>query len=213
MYDLEQLIETMKKSGVLKSAKLKQAIRETPRHDFVPVEMQKFAYNDNPLPIGYNQTISQPSTVVLMTETLDIKNDDKILEIGTGSGWQAAILARLAKNGFVYTTEIVPELAEFAKKNMQKMNIRNVRIFNTDGSLGLKKYAPFSKIIMTAAAKDIPEELIKQLKIYGKMIIPIGDIQTQKMTVITKLKRGLEIRKLPGFFVFVPLKGKYGFER
>ncbi len=212
MYELEQLIENMKKSGILKSERVEEALREAPRHEFLPEELKKFAYINNPLPIGWGQTISQPSTVVLMTEILDIKENDKILEIGTGSGWQAAILSRIAKKGFVYTTEIIPELAEFAKNNIQKLKIKNIKIFNADGSLGLRKYMPFDKIIITAATQEVPKELIEQLKTFGKLLIPIGDMETQKMTLITKLKKGLEIKKFPGFFTFVPLKGKYGFK-
>ena len=208
----EKLIKYIKSLGYLKSKKLEDALRNIHRHLFVPKEIEHLAYRDTPLSIGYNQTISQPSTVVIMTESIDVKEGQKILEIGTGSGWQAAILSYLVgEKGFVYTIEIIKQLAEFAKSNLNKLKIKNVKVFEKDGSLGLKEYAPFDRIIVTAASPDIPKPYLSQLKLNGVMIIPIGNLYLQEMFVIKKLKDKIE-KKCIGNFMFVPLIGKYGFK-
>jgi len=208
----ERLIEHIKSLGYLKSKALENALRDVQRHLFIPKEMKDLAYRDTALSIGYNQTISQPSTVVAMTEALDVKEGQKILEVGTGSGWQAAILAKLVgKNGFVYTVEIVPELIEFAKDNLKKVGIENVKVIKGDGSLGLKDYAPYDRIIVTAACPDIPKPLVNQLKINGILVIPIGNLYLQEMYVIKKLKGKIEKESI-GSFMFVPLVGRYGFK-
>ncbi len=203
----EKLIKIIKLRGYLKSKELEEAILKTPREDFIPENLKKLAYEDIPLSIGHGQTISQPSTVVVMTEALDVKQDNKILEIGAGSGWQTALLSKLANKGFVYTVEIVPELVRFAKSNLKK--IKNIKIIEGDGSLGLEEHAPYDRIIVTCACPEIPQPLIDQLK--GKMIIPIGNIYMQEMFIITKIKSKIE-KKSIGTFMFVPLKGKYGFK-
>jgi len=208
----EKLIEHIKSLGYLKSKALENALREIPRHLFVPQNMRELAYRDVPLLIGHNQTISQPSTVVAMTEALDVKSGQKVLEIGTGSGWQGAILAQLVgKNGFIYTVEIIHELVEFAKNNLKKAGIENIMVIECDGSLGLAKYKPFDRIIVTAACPDVPKPLLKQLKINGIMVIPIGNIYLQEMYVIKKLKGKIEKESI-GSFMFVPLIGRYGFK-
>ena len=208
----ESLIEHIKSIGYLKSKALENALREVPRHLFVPNNMKELAYRDTPLSIGHDQTISQPSTVVIMTEALDVKAGQKILEIGTGSGWQAAILAKLAgKNGFVYTVEIVSELIDFAKDNLKKVGLKNVKVIKGDGSLGLKEYAPYDRIIVTAACPDIPKSLLNQLRAKGILIIPVGNLYLQEMYIIKKLKGKIE-KKSMGSFMFVPLTGRYGFK-
>jgi protein-L-isoaspartate(D-aspartate) O-methyltransferase len=207
----EKLIEHIKSIGYLKSKQVEEALRKIPRHSFIPESIRHLAYRDTPLSIGYNQTISQPSTVVAMTEALDVKRDQKILEIGTGSGWQAAILSYLVgEKGFVYTIEIIKELAEFAKGNLQKMCVKNVNVFVKDGSLGLEEKAPFDRIIVTAACPDIPKPLIEQLKVDGIMVIPVGDVYLQEMMVVKKLKDKIA-KKSIGSFMFVPLVGRFGF--
>ncbi len=207
----DKLIEHIKSLGYLKSKQVEEALRKIPRHSFIPESIRHLAYRDTPLFIGYNQTISQPSTVVAMTEALDVKKDQKILEIGTGSGWQSAILSYLVgEKGFVYTIEVIKELAEFAKGNLQKMRVRNVEVFIKDGSLGLKEKEPFDRIIVTAACPDIPKPLIEQLKFDGIMVIPVGDVYLQEMYVIKKLKNKIE-KKSIGNFMFVPLIGRFGF--
>jgi len=207
----EKLIEHIKSIGYLKSKQVEEALRKIPRHSFIPESIRHLAYRDTPLSIGYNQTISQPSTVVAMTEALNVKKDQKILEIGTGSGWQTSILSYLVgEKGFVYTIEVIDELAEFAKGNLQKMCIRNVEVFVKDGSLGLEEKAPFDRIIVTAACPGIPKPLLEQLKIDGTMVIPVGDVYLQEMMIVKKLKNKIE-KKSIGSFMFVPLVGKYGF--
>jgi len=208
----ESLISYIKEIGYLKSKQIEEALRKAPRYMFVPEGIKNLACRDTPLSIGYNQTISQPSTVVLMTAALDVRKDQKILEIGTGSGWQAAILSHLVgEKGFVYSIETVGELAEFARKNIKNMKIKNIEIFVKDGSTGLEDKAPFDRIIITAAAPDIPEPLLKQLKIDGIMVVPIGNLFLQEMYIVKKLKDKIE-KKSIGNFMFVPLKGKYGFK-
>lgn len=208
----EQLIEHIKSINYLKSKALENALREVPRHLFVPNNMKELAYTDTPLSIGHDQTISQPSTVVAMTEALNVKANQKILEIGTGSGWQAAILSFLiGKKGKVYSIEIIKELADFAKKNIKKLGIKNVEIIVKDGSEGLKEKSPFDRIIVTAASPEIPKHLIEQLKTGGMMVVPVGNLFLQEMYIIKKLKNKIE-KKSIGNFAFVPLKGKYGFK-
>ncbi len=207
----EKLIEHIKNLGYLKSKQVEETLRKIPRHSFIPESIKHLAYRDTPLSIGYNQTISQPSTVVAMTEALDVKKNQKILEIGTGSGWQSAILSYLVgEKGFVYTIEVIEELAEFAKGNLQKMCVRNVKVFVKDGSLGLEEKAPFDRIIVTAACPDIPKPLIEQLKFDGIMVIPVGDVYLQEMMVVRKLKDKIA-KKSIGSFMFVPLVGRFGF--
>jgi protein-L-isoaspartate(D-aspartate) O-methyltransferase len=147
-----------------------------------------------------------------MTEALEVEKGQKILEIGTGSGWQASILSYLVgEKGFVYSIEIIEELAEFAKKNLKKLGIKNVEVVEKDGSEGLKEKAPFDRIIVTAACPDIPKTLIDQLKDGGIMVIPVGNLYLQDMLVVKKMKGKIE-KKSIGSFMFVPLVGKYGFK-
>jgi len=211
-YQNRKLIFELKKNGYLKSKELEQVLLDLPREKFVPGNVRQFAYQDIPLSIGKRQTISQPATVVIMTEALDVKKTDKILEIGTGSGWQGAILAKLTKKN-VYSIERIPELVKFAKSNLEQFpEIKNLRIIEGDGSKGLKKYAPFDKIIVTAAAPEIPKTLIEQLKVGGKMVIPVGDYFSQEMFVVTRKSKTKTIKRRIGYFRFVPLLGKYGFK-
>lgn len=207
----EELIEYIKSMGNLKSKRIEEALRKIPRHMFVPESIKHLACRDMPLSIGHNQTISQPSTVVIMTEALDVKTNQRILEIGTGSGWQAAILSFLVgRDGHVYSIETVKELAEFAKKNIEKIENRNIEIIVRDGSEGLEEKAPFDRIIVTAAAPDIPKPLLEQLNTGGVMVIPVGNLFLQEMYVVKKKKNKIE-KKSIGSFVFVPLKGEHGF--
>jgi protein-L-isoaspartate(D-aspartate) O-methyltransferase len=156
-----------------------------------------------------NQTISQPSVVSRMTEWLDIKEGQKILEVGSGSGWQTAILACLVGCGKIYSIERHLELAEFAKKNLNKLGIPNVKIILGDGSLGFPEESPFDRIIITAACKKIPDSLLEQLSIDGLLIAPVGGY-LQSLVLLTKTSKGIvEIKNQPGY-VFVPLLGKKG---
>jgi protein-L-isoaspartate(D-aspartate) O-methyltransferase len=208
----EKLIEGIKCLDYLKSKNIEDALRKFKREFFIPPSMKHLAYRDFPISIGFNQTISQPSTVVAMTEALEVEKGQKILEIGTGSGWQASILSYLvSEKGFVYSIEIIEELAEFAKKNLKKLGIKNVEVVEKDGSEGLKEKAPFDRIIVTAACPDIPKTLIDQLRDGGIMVIPVGNLYLQDMLVVKKMKGKVE-KKSIGSFMFVPLVGKYGFK-
>lgn len=162
-----------------------KALEVVPRHLFVPEEYQDQAYDDGPLPIGYGQTISQPYIVAYMTELLNVGPDDVVLEIGTGSGYQAAILSRIVKK--VYTVEIVEELGFAAKERLKALNYDNVEVKIGDGYYGWEEHAPYSGIIVTAASEYIPPPLIKQLKDKGRMIIPVGSpFSVQNLMLVEK---------------------------
>jgi len=179
-----------------------QAMRETPRHEFVPQDVCSLAYTDQPLPIGYGQTISQPYIVAFMTDQLDVARDHKVLEIGTGSGYQAAVLAGLAAD--VYTIEIVPELAASASRKLSVYE--NVTVREGDGYLGWPQEAPFDRVILTAAPPEIPQTLIDQLAPGGKLIAPEGSsVSSQELVLVEKDSEG-RVRRRPILPVrFVPM--------
>ena len=167
------------------------------------------AYEDIPLSIGWNATISQPTTVMIMTNALEVEENNKILEIGTGSGYQAAILSLLAEKGKIFTTEIIHELADFAKSNLK--DYKNIQVIETDGSRGYEKEKPYDRIIFTVAIPKIEDFILAQLKDPGILLAPVGDRYLQELIKITK--KALKIKKeFLGYFQFVPLKGKYGFK-
>ncbi|MFH0928999.1 MAG: protein-L-isoaspartate(D-aspartate) O-methyltransferase [Candidatus Aenigmatarchaeota archaeon] len=208
----ESLIEHLKSIGYLKSRNVEKALRDAPRENFVPDSIKYLAYRDVPLHIGKNQTISQPATVVAMTEALEVEEGQKILEIGTGSGWQSAILGKLVgEKGVVYSIEIVDELVKFAKENLSRLGIKNVKVIKGDGSACLKKNAPYDRILMTAGSPEIPKECLSQLKTDGILVIPVGNLYLQKMYVVKKSKGKIEKKDI-GNFMFVPLRGKHGFK-
>lgn len=205
----DRLIRELIDSGFLKSRTVIEAFRKVPREEFVLPEYRRYAYANEPLPIKEGQTISQPLTVAAMTEALDVKKGQKILEIGAGSGYQAAILSVLVgSKGRIITTERLSALFEFAKANLQRCGCKNVTVMLHDGSQGYGKEAPYDRIIVTASAPKIPEPLINQLKAGGKMVIPVGD----EMFLVMKTKKGFEKTSL-GYFVFVPLVGEHGHGR
>ena len=178
------------------------------RHRFVPPNLQASAYENRPLPIGYGQTISQPYIVALMTDLLELEADDVVLEIGTGSGYQAAILSRLVSQ--VYSIEIVPELAKSASQLLQRLGVGNIEVKNADGYYGWQEHAPFDAIMVTAASSHIPPPLVSQLKPGGVMLIPVGSpFNVQQLTLVRKSKNGeLTTRQiLP--VRFVPFTGKH----
>jgi len=188
----------------IRDPRVLDAMREVPRHRFVPLELRDRAYLDRPLPIGQGQTISQPYIVAAMTELLRAKSTDRILEIGTGSGYQAAVVSRLVAK--VYSIEIVPELAERAAKTLAELGYANVEVSTGDGYRGIPKQAPFDGILVTAAPDEIPQPLIEQLAVGGRMVIPVGDLD-QRLTVVEKTDQG--IRKHSVFPVrFVPMTGE-----
>ena len=164
------------------------AMGKVPRHEFVPIELQPYAYDNIPLPIGFEKTISQPFVVALMTDLLDINVDDSILEVGTGLGYQAAILAQLARK--VYSVEIIEELGQKAKQRLRQQGCSNVELKIANGYHGWSEHAPFDKVIVTAAPDLIPPPLIHQLKAGGKMVIPAGLPNTQQLIVAEKLANG-----------------------
>ena len=164
------------------------AMGKVPRHEFVPIELQFYAYANVPLPIGFGKTISQPFIVALMTDLLDINADDSVLEIGTGLGYQAAILAQLARK--VYSVEIIEELGQKAKRRLREQGCSNVELKIADGYHGWSEHAPFDKVIVTAAPDLIPPPLIHQLKARGKMVISAGLPNTQQLIVAEKLANG-----------------------
>lgn len=208
--DKNYLIRYWKNSKIIRDDRVINAFKAVPRENFIHKEYLNEAYGDYPLPIGYGQTISQPTTVMIMTQALELKPGHKVLEVGAGSGYQAAIISKIVgKKGKVITTEIVPELVEFAKHNLGKCKIDNVFVIHHDGSQGYEKEAPYDRIIVTAACPSVPRPLIEQLKPNGIIILPVGSLSQQIMLKIRKVN-GLEKESL-GNFVFVPLKGKYGY--
>ena len=178
------------------------------RSFFIDNEYKKFADNDSPLPIGFEQTISQPSLVLEMTRLLSLEKDSKVLEIGTGSGYQTSILAEFAK--VVYSVERIRELSKKAQDRLSKLGYNNIFFKIDDGSIGWKENSPFDRIMVTAAAGKIPEELIEQLNINGKMIIPVGPEYFQDLLLIEKDYDGNLIKRVMGQVRFVELIGNYG---
>ncbi len=185
------------------------AMRSVPRHLFVPEKYWEEAYSDYPLPIDENQTISQPYIVALMTQALNLQGDETVLEVGCGSGYQAAILSQLAKQ--VYTIERYASLAEKARCTLQQCGIKNVEVIVGDGSLGLKEYAPYDGIIVTAAAPKAPRSLLDQLKDKGRLIIPVGPRWEQVLELWQRDGNSFSSRQM-GAVAFVPLRGKEGWK-
>ena len=190
-----------------------KAFKEVERKDFIPENLANSAYDDVPLPLMRGKTISQPTTVMMMTHALELEPGNKVFEIGTGSGYQSAIIAKIvAPNGKVITTEVVPELVHFAKANLKKAGIINVFVYEDDGSNGMPSEAPFDKIIITAACKEFPKPLLEQLKPEGIIIGPVGDKNEQEMVRGVKDKNGHLGLEFLGPFLFTPMYGKFGFE-
>lgn len=186
----------------VKDADVLRVMRETPRHEFVPRPIQRLAYADQPLPIGYDATISQPYIVAKMTEMLEAGKGHRVLEIGTGSGYQAAVLGQLVKE--VYSIEIVPELAARAKETLRRLGQANIHVRQGDGYAGWPEQAPFDRIILTAAPPEVPQALIEQLAPGGRLVAPVGRAY-QELTVIDKTKDG-KIRRSRSIPVrFVPM--------
>jgi protein-L-isoaspartate(D-aspartate) O-methyltransferase len=189
--------------------RIKTAMQQVPRHEFVPQSMQHSAYMNSPLPIGHGQTISQPFIVALMTDLLGTNENHAILEIGTGCGYQAAVLDRLVKK--VYSLEIVSALATEAKERLRRLGYNNVEVREGDGYYGWREFAPFDGIIVTAATPEVPEELIDQLKVGGKLVLPVGyPYDRQELVVVSRGENG-SIRQEDVLAVsFVPMTGGLG---
>ena len=211
---LIQLIEQDVKatSAYLKKERLDPRVLEVmatvPRHEFVPQELKSFAYRNRPLPIGYGQTISQPYIVAIMTDLLAVEPDSKVLEIGTGSGYQAAIMAELVSQ--VFTIEIIKPLGEIATERLNRLGYDKIKTKIGDGYYGWEEHAPFDAIIVTAAASHVPPPLLKQLKVGGRMMIPVGSqFMAQELLLIEKEEGGKVITRQILPVRFVPLTGKH----
>ncbi len=204
------MVELIRRRGV-KDPRVLEAMAKVPRHLFVPPHLRDEAYADYPLAIGEGQTISQPYIVALMTEALELPPQSRVLEIGTGSGYQAAILAEIARE--VYSVERLPSLAQRAEKLLKKLGYTNVHIKVGDGTLGWPEEAPYHGIIVTAAAPSIPPPLLEQLAVGGKLVIPVGGAYSQELLQVTKLdEEGNYTTRSLGGCVFVKLYGKYGWK-
>ena len=188
----------------IRDPRVLQAMREIPRADFVPAEVRDRAHRDSPLPIGYGQTISQPYIVSFMTEQLELDGSEKVLEIGTGSGYQAAILGRLAAR--VYSIEIVEALAQRSRALLEAKGIANVEVRSGDGYGGWPEHAPFDAILLTAAPDDIPEPLLEQLAVGGRLVAPVG-VGLQELVLVTRDEEGLHFESLLPVR-FVPMVGE-----
>jgi len=203
----EELVSKLIEEGYIKRREVAEAMLRVPREEFVPEELKELAYEDRPLPIGMGQTVSAPHMVAYMIEVAEIKRGDKVLEVGTGSGYHAAVMAEVVgSEGHVYTIERIPELAERARERLKKLSYENVTVVVGDGSKGLAEEAPFDKIVVTAAAREIPKNLLKQLKVGGIMVIPVEE--SPGYQVLYKIRRlgedKFEVEKLLSV-MFVPL--------
>ena len=198
------MIEKQIKARGVTQPEVLAAMEEVPRHRFVPESLRAEAYSDSPLPIGWGQTISQPYVVALMTELLELDEDSRVLEIGTGSGYHAAVLSRVA--GQVYTIEIIDELADQARGILENLGYDNVTVRAGDGYQGWPDKAPFDGIILTAAPPKVPQPLLDQLKVGGRMVVPVGSF-VQDLKLITRTKDGYETRNVAPVR-FVPMTGE-----
>ncbi len=197
----QNMVEYQIKGRGIKDKNVLGAMLKVPRHLFVPEEMRDLAYRDEPLPIGHGQTISQPYIVGYMTEALKLQPGDRVLEIGTGSGYQTAILAEIVSK--VYTIELIPELSLRAQETLKSLGYKNIEFLTGDGSKGWPEKAPFEAILVSAAPAEVPPALIEQLKIDGRLIIPVGT-DSQELVLIKRTKKGWEKTRLIGVR-FVPL--------
>jgi len=205
----EAMVQYQIKNRGVKAERVLAAMQTVPRHRFLPKGLQELAYGDHPVRIGRGQTISQPYIVALMTELLDVKPDHKVLEVGTGSGYQAAILAELAEE--VYTLERFPELAESAKGMLNDLGYQNIHVLVGDGTMGYPPAAPYDRIVVTAAAPKVPDPLLEQLNQGGRLVIPVGSRYLQHLEIWDrdqeKFKKSVNVP-----VVFVPLVGEEGWK-
>ena len=199
-----RMVDEQIRSREISDQRLLEVLRRVPRHEFIPAALAQHAYQDSPLPIGLGQTISQPYIVAYMTEQLKVTPQSKVLEIGTGSGYQAAVLAELARE--VYTIEIVSELAERSKATLSRLGYRNVHVRAGDGYRGWPEAAPFDRIIVTAAPDHVPQPLVDQLAPGGRMIIPVGS-GSQQMRILVKTPNGV-VEENTIDVLFVPMTGE-----
>ena len=212
--DREELVKKLKKYGYIRTKEVEKGFLEVDRGIFLPDDRKQFAYEDHPLEIGFEQTISAPHMVAMMCELLELKKGQKVLEIGAGTGYHATMIASIiGKNGSVYTIENIPELAEIAAENIKTAGYEDrIQVIVGDGSLGYEEEGPYDSILVTCAAPQISDPLKKQLKDPGNIVIPIGSLYLQKLY---RFKRNGENwkREAHGDVLFVPMRGKFGFYR
>lgn len=199
------MVERQIASRGIRDPRVLRALRQVPRHEFVPPSVREHAYEDRPLPIGLEQTISQPYIVALMSEALGLEGHEAVLEIGTGSGYQAAVLAEIVTR--VYTIEILPELAVDAARTLERLGYENVEVRTGDGYAGWPEKAPFEAILVTAAPSHVPEPLLEQLAIGGRLVLPLGEGDSQDLVRIERTDDGFE-RTVLAAVRFVPMTGE-----
>jgi protein-L-isoaspartate(D-aspartate) O-methyltransferase len=200
----KQMVDAQLRARDIRNERVLGAMLDVPRHLFVPESEREHAYDDGPLPIGHGQTISQPYIVAFMTQALDLAPDHRVLEIGTGSGYQAAVLGRLVRD--VYTIEILEPLAERARATLSPLGYKNIHVLTGNGYFGWPEHAPFDRIMVTAAPDEVPKALVEQLKMDGLMVIPVGT-GVQQLRVLRRTTKGMELLDtLP--VRFVPMVGK-----
>ncbi len=205
------MVEVQLRRRRIRDERVLAAMSQVPRHEFVPPELLREAYEDHPLPIGGGQTISQPYIVAAMVESLSLRGTERVLEVGTGSGYQTAVLARLAAR--VYTIECDPTLARTAQERLDRLGLGDkVEVIEGDGSGGYVPAAPYDAILVAAAAPDVPMQFVEQLVEGGRLAIPVGDRESQELRLIRKSGGSPEVSKL-GYCRFVPLLGAYGWEK
>lgn len=211
MYEREResMVDFQLKKRGIQNPYVLEVMRMMPRHEFIPEISKSMAYGDFAVPLGQGQTISQPYVVAKMVELLAPRRTDKVLEIGTGLGYQSAILGRLS--GKVITIERIPEFVEKAKQNLKRIGIKNVRVLVGDGSVGAIHYYPFDKAIIATACPKIPDDIIQQLRMGGVIVAPVGERMKQKLVKATKTREGLKIEE-HGEVSFVPMLGRNGFQ-
>jgi protein-L-isoaspartate(D-aspartate) O-methyltransferase len=202
-----QLVATLRDKGI-RDLSVLHAVSQVPRHLFVPESVRHRAYEDTALPIGGGQTISQPFIQALYLEVIGLTGKERVLEIGTGSGYQTALLSLLAAN--VFSVERIPALAQSARAALDAVGARNVSVFVGDGTLGWRPYAPYDAILVSAASPSIPEPLVEQLAEGGRMVVPIGDLQIQTLNVVRREGDDIKVSTV-GDARFVPLLGQFGF--
>lgn len=197
-------------AGLVSDPRVAEALAAVPRHLFVPPELAAEAYGDHALPIGAGQTITQAANVGRVVELAGIRAGSRVLEVGTGSGYEAAVLARLA--GQVFTLERIPELAERARRLLASLGVRNVSVKVFDGSYGWREHAPYDAIVVAAAAPEVPAPLVSQLSPTGRLVVPVGPPSRQRLLVVKKLPSGRTRTEDAGDAAYVPLVGRFGWE-
>ena len=205
----EEMVEAQIRRRGLKDERVLRAMATIPRHEFVPAQSRGMAYADEPVGIGEGQTISQPYIVAAMTVALQLLGCEKVLEIGTGSGYQAAVLSLLSRE--VYSVECRPELARSATERLQRLGFENIHVHCGDGSLGLREFEPYDAILVAAAAPSLPQPLLEQLDESGRIIAPVGTEETQQLVLITR-RRGAYTSQRGDLCRFVPLVGRFGWK-